>query len=116
MIVLTEGMSSDLVKRFNDFINRKQGHEVKEIGNPNDYGFFRTFYIQAPGIFDKEQGRFVLDDDIIATLNIYNNQVDFCNPATPTNGVIMNNSLQNCISMELECLVDDAKVIEREIL
>jgi hypothetical protein len=116
MTVLTGDMSADLVKKFNDFINRKEGHEVKEIGNANDYGFFRTFYIQAPGIFDKEQGRFVLDDNVITTLNLYNNQIDFCNTATPTNGIIMNNSLQNCISMELECLVDDAKVIEREII
>jgi hypothetical protein len=116
MTVLVEGMSVDLVKKFNDFINRKEGHEVKDIGSANDYGFFRTFYIQAPGVFDKEQGRFVLNDALTATLNLYNNQIDFCSPSTPTNGVIMNSSLQNSISLELECLVDDARVIERDII
>lgn len=116
MTVLTEGMSADLVKKFNDFINRKEGHEVKEVGSANDYGFFRTFYIQAPGVFDKEQGRFVLNDGLIETLNLYNNEIDFCDPSTPSNGVIMNNSLQNSVSMELECLVDDARIIERDII
>jgi hypothetical protein len=116
MTVLTGGMSADSVKKFNDFINRREGHEVKQIGNANDYGFFKTFYIQAPGAFDKVEGRFVIDDDLITTLNTYNGQIDFCSPNTPSNGIIMNNSLQNSVSMEIECLVDDAKVIERQII
>lgn len=116
MTVNGEDVSVDFVKRFNDFINRPEGHEIKQIGNANDYGYFKTFYIQAPGVFDKVQGRFVLNSDLISTLNAYNTHIDFCDPSTPTNGSIMNNSLQNTMSMEVECLVDDARVIDREIL
>jgi hypothetical protein len=116
MTVNGEDVSADYVKRFNDFINRPEGHEIRQIGSANDYGYFKTFYIQAPGVFDKVQGRFVLDSNLITTLNAYNTHIDFCDPATPTNGLIMNNSLQNTMSMEVECLVDDAKVIDREIL
>lgn len=116
MTALTDTMTPENIKKFNDFINKKEGHEIKQIGNPNDYGYFKTFYIQAPGSFDKVQGRFVVDNNLITTLNTYNTQIDFCDPACPTNGSILNTSLQNTISMEIDMLVDDARIIERDIL
>lgn len=116
MTALTDNMDALVVKKFNDFINRKEGHEVKQIGSPNDNGYFRTFYIQAPGSFDRANGRYVIDQQIIDALNEYNTQIDFCDPDTPTNGRILNNSLQHTISMQVEMLVDDARIIERQIL
>jgi hypothetical protein len=109
MIENTEGMSDIFIRRFNEFINRRQGHEIKQIGSANDNGFFRTFYIQAPGTFDKTQGRFVIDDDVIATLNTYNNQIDFCSPSVGANGVLLNLSLQNTIGLKMGLVVDDTK-------
>lgn len=109
MTANTAGMSDIFIRRFNEFINRKQGHEIKQIGSANDNGYFRTFYIQAPGSFDKIQGRFVLDDDVINTLNTYNGQIDFCSPSLGTNGVLLNLSLQNTIGLKMGLVVDDAK-------
>ena len=116
MTVLSQNMTSLNAQKFNEFINRKEGHEIKQIGGANDSGYYRSFYIQAPGYFDKVNGQYALDTTLINTLNEYNTQIDFCDPATPTNGRILNNSLQHTISLKLETLVDDAKIIEREIL
>lgn len=116
MTVLTNNMTELQVKRFNDFINRSEGHEIKQIGSANDSGFFRTFYIQAPGSFDRTVGQYTLDTDMINTLNEYNTQIDFCDPQTPSNGRILNNSLQHTISLQMEMLIDDARIIDREIL
>jgi hypothetical protein len=104
------------VQKFNEFINRKEGHEIKQIGGANDSGFYRSFYIQAPGYFDRVNGQYVLDSGLLNNLNEYNSQIDFCDPNTPTNGRILNNSLQHTISLKLDTIVDDAKIIEREIL
>lgn len=116
MTVVTDGMSDINVRRFNDFINRKEGHEIKQIGGANDNGYYRTFYIQAPGYFDKREGRFVVDDVLINTLNTYNTEFNFCDPEMPTNGRILNNSLQHTISLQVEILVDDARIIDKYIL
>lgn len=109
MTANAEGMNDIYIRRFNEFINRTQGHEIKQIGSANDNGFFRTFYIQAPGTFDKTQGRFVIDDDVITTLNTYNNQIDFCAPEVQSNGVLLNMSLQNTIGLKMGLVVDDTK-------
>lgn len=116
MTVLTGAMSPTAVTQFNEFINRKEGHEIKQVGGANDSGFYRSFYIQAPGYFDKVNGQYALNTTLINNLNEYNGQIDFCDPNTPTNGRILNNSLQHTISLKLDTLVDDARIIQREIL
>ncbi len=116
MTVLNNNMNDFDVQKFNEFINRKEGHEIKQIGGANDSGFYRSFYIQAPGQFDRINGQYVLDSGLINNLNEYNTQIDFCDPNTPTNGRLLNNSLQHTISLKLETIVDDAKIIEREII
>jgi hypothetical protein len=108
MTVLTEGMDDILVRRFNDFINRNEGHEIKQIGSANDNGFFRTFYIQAPGVFNKQEGRFDIDNTVIVTLNTYNNQIDFCAPNIQPNGSMLNLSLQNTVALKITSVIDDA--------
>jgi hypothetical protein len=116
MDVLNENMNDFDVQRFNEFINRREGHEIKQIGGANDNGFYRSFYIQAPGQFDRINGQYVLDTGLINNLNEYNAQIDFCDPNLPSNGRILNNSLQHTISLKLETIIDDAKIFDREIL
>lgn len=108
MTALTAGMNDIYIRRFMNFINRAEGHEIKQIGSANDNGFFRSFYIQAPGVFNMVEGRFDIDNDVISTLNTYNNQINFCDPAVPSNGSMLNLSLQNTMALKITSLVDDA--------
>jgi hypothetical protein len=95
------------LRELNMFINRSEGHEIKQIGQANDNGFFKTFYIEAPGVFDKVLGRFNVNQDCISALNAFNATIDYC-VHQATNGSIMNNSLQNTVTMKLDMLVEDA--------
>lgn len=97
------------------FINKDDGHEIKEVGCANDNGYYKTFYIEAPGYFDKVQGRFTVLSNLIDAMNAYNSTIDW-NIQTMTNGSIMNMSLQNSISMVVKVVVDDARVINQQIL
>ena len=47
------------------FMNDPEGHEVIMIGQPNDSGFFRTFYIQAPGAFDEATGTYAVPNPFL---------------------------------------------------
>ena len=95
------------LRELNMFINRSEGHEIKQIGQANDNGFYKTFYIEAPGLFDKVLGRFNVNQDCITALNAFNATIDFC-VHQAANGGIMNNSLQNTVTMKLDMLVEDA--------
>ena len=95
------------VRALNAFINRQEGHEIKQIGQANDNGFYKTFYIEAPGVFDKVNGRFQVSQESITALNTYNATIDYCT-YQEKNGNIMNNSLQNTVTMKLDMLVEDA--------
>jgi hypothetical protein len=116
MTVMTENMSDTMVRKFNDFINRKEGHEIKQIGGANDSGYLRSFYIQAPGFFDRTQGVYAVDTALTDLLTEYNSQFNFCDPNMTSNGRILNTSLQHTISLKLETLVDDARIIDKSIL
>jgi hypothetical protein len=108
MTALTGDMNDIHIRNFNEFINRKEGHEIKQIGSPNDNGYFRSFYIQAPGTFNKSEGRFDVNNVLIATLNTYNGEINFCDPTVPSNGTLLNLSLQNTVALKLTTIVDDA--------
>lgn len=116
LTVNTSTITESAARKFNDFINRREGHEIKAIGAANENGFFNSFYIQAPGYFDKANGQYIVDNTLIDALNEYNDQIDFSDPETSTNGSILNNSLQHTISFKLKMLIDDAHIIERTIL
>jgi hypothetical protein len=109
----TEGAA---YKRVNDFINRTEGHEIVESGQVNDNGFYRTFYIMAPGTLDKATGRLSLDYTIINTINSFNAQQQEVYGANPTgydaivNGAVCNGSLQNTIAFTLWYEIFDAKI------
>jgi hypothetical protein len=95
------------LRELNMFINRSEGHEIKQIGQANDNGFYKTFYIEAPGVFDKVLGRFNVNQGCIGALNAFNATIDYC-VHQASNGSIMNNSLQNTVTMKLDMLVEDA--------
>ena len=103
---LTAGQDSSHIARFNQFINDPKGHSILEIGDANDNGFYRTFYIRAPGEFDASIGEFVIDEPALAQLQSFNTTFDLTN--NPPNGYILNVSLQNSISMRLEQKVYDS--------
>lgn len=83
---------------FNAFINRREGHEIVEIGQPNDSGFYRTFHILAPGTLDATLGKIVVDQPALDAVQAFN--------VGPTSGLniggdILNASLQNVVGMKV---------------
>jgi hypothetical protein len=105
--VITSTTAPDAAKQLMDYINRREGHEVTDIGCSCENGFFSSFYIRAPGVFDKKQGKFIINQDVIECLNSYNAGIDYRN-VTTSNGSIMNFSLQNTIGLKLEHFISDA--------
>lgn len=97
---ITNAQDSAQISRFNQFINQPTGHEILEIGDANDNGYYRTFYIQAPGSFDSLIGQFVIDEATISQLDLFNQSVDFT--VNSANGYILNVSLQNSVSFRIE--------------
>ena len=83
-----------------EFINRKEGHEILEIGKANENGFFRSFYIDAFLIFDENCGKMVTDKELLDLIHIYNINNVF--DAKKINGTIVNSSLQ----FNMTCKID----------
>jgi hypothetical protein len=70
---------------FNSFLNRAEGHEIVQLGQPNSEGFYRNFYIFAPGSLDQETGKISLDvnqiealKEAIGVVDAFNGTID-CN-------------------------------------
>ncbi len=93
-------------QELDDFINRSEGHDILESGIPNANGFYNSFYIQCPGEFDNITGQFNINNNLINSLTGYD-----C-----SNSYLMNLSLQNSISMTLDMIVDDAKILDTQKL
>jgi hypothetical protein len=98
-------------KRLTDYINKPDGHEILQIGSTNNNGFWRSFYIKAIGTFDKINGKFDTDTDIVNCLNTYNDTINY-NTYTGFNGNILNTSLQNTIGMSIDTLVNSTSHID----
>lgn len=96
------------IKLFNEFINNEEGHEVLETTSANGSGFYNGFYIQAIGTFNDSLGQFTADASLISCLNAYNSQ------SPGASGSLLNMSLQNSISMKLDLIVDDAKILDTQ--
>jgi hypothetical protein len=89
-----------------DYINQKPGHDIVEMGQPNQSGYFRSFYIRAFGVFDSATGSFVLDQSMILSLNAFNASLTFTDPKYK-NGEIINMTLQCVFSFKIdEILID----------
>lgn len=107
----TLGMSDEAIRQLNDFINKPEGHEIIEVGQANDSGFFRNFYILGPGSFDTTEGEFTLDATIISNLNSYNASINF-NTFTGFNGSLINTSLQFSITFKLQVVSTDPGIVD----
>ena len=116
---INNDISKEHILEFNNFINRKEGHKVYESGEPNDNGYYNSFYINGPGAFDNVQGRFVVDQPLMDTLSLFNQYlIDndfFQNNADGSslsdsyeNGYILNMSLQNSVSITVEMYKPDS--------
>jgi hypothetical protein len=109
------------VQMLNEFINRAEGHEIAELGQPNENGFFRTFHIMAPGHLDKVAGKLVVNTRVIDALLAFNEQQE--THADPNlydqrrnNGGVCNMSLQNSMTLTLTHEVADGPVADDERL
>ena len=107
LLPISPSMSLSAIKTLEEYINRKQGHEVIEIGQANDSGFYKYFYIKAPGSFDESCGKFVVDSSLIDCLNAYNATFDFTANPTSTNGALLNMALQCIFSFKIEQIMPD---------
>lgn len=89
------------------FMNASEGHEIMEIGQPNDNGFYRNFYIKGPTIFDQNCGKLVVDKPMLDLIVSFNNS----NTSYPDNGLVINASLQCSLSCEIDVFVGDSSRI-----
>jgi hypothetical protein len=97
------------------FLNRSEGHEIIEIGQPNQSGYYLNFYIQAPRRFDEAIGKYTILINQVEALRTYNTE----NPITPTTkelGYIINMSLQPVISLSLRVATGDAGIVRSELI
>ena len=112
-------ISNEHIEKFNQFINKSEGHTIQNDGEPNENGYYNHFYIKGPGHFDSTQGRFVVDQQIMDTISQFNQHLfdnDFYQQTiaagnTYENGHLLNMSLQNTISMTIEMYQPDSKMM-----
>lgn len=104
---------------FNSFINRIDGHEIIQIGEPNENGFFNSFSIYAPGLFNFETGTFDLETNLTNALTEFNENVGEANDTEDIyadkffqNGYIINMSLQHSISFTINVEELDSKIVK----
>ena len=98
------------IQTFNTYINALEGYDILEMGLPNVFGFYNYFYIQAIGTFSSSIGEFTPSTQLITYLNNYNSAIS----GSIINGSILNMSLQNSISMKIDMIVDDAKILDTQ--
>lgn len=77
------------------FINRQEGHDIVELGEPNDKGYYKNFYIHAPGSFDSTLGQMTIDRGQVDAIREFN-------LVAQATGNVINTSLQNVINMSLK--------------
>lgn len=87
-----------------EFINRREGHEIMQIGAANENGFYRSFLITAVGRFNRIAGAQETNQAVVSVMNAHNDNVQ---NLPEFNGYIMNSSLQNTIGVTLDVLVND---------
>lgn len=98
------GQSSDMER----FLNRAEGHEIIELGQANDNGYYLNFSIRAPGGFNDRVGAFELDTRAIVALNAYNEAAASCTNPVTSHGSILNMSLQATLTMRIHLSSADA--------
>jgi hypothetical protein len=88
------------ISLINQFINRENGHEVTGLGEANDNGYYRTFYIRGPGKFDDLVGSFAIAQEQVDQLVHFNSIYDYdeAHECEIKNGNVMNLSMQYTVS------------------
>lgn len=84
------------------FVNRAQGHDIVQLGKPNDQGFYRSFYILAPGVLDQTLGRVIVDSNILDAVNALGDPNAPASVGSP--GRLLNASLQVAVSLTVGTL------------
>lgn len=110
MTKLTNDQQDSDINSFNNYINNPEGFEIINLASMNANGFYNIFYIYAPGAFNKSIGQYELNSNLITCLNNYNSNL----VTKEINGNIMNFSLQHSISMKLNIIVDDARILDTQ--
>jgi len=110
LIKIREEQTAADIERFNSYINREEGHCVVSLDAANSQGYYKSFWIRAPSVFNEELGMDEVDMDAVQQVKLFNDvlQNDYKEVAT---GYIMNMSLQNSISFRVEQRVHDTTVI-----
>ena len=80
----------------NDFVGRPSGHEIVQLGKPNDQGFYKTFYILAPGVLDQGAGRVIIDANLVGVVQL---MATAGVTVLESPGRLVNASLQNVLSL-----------------
>ncbi|KAG1667149.1 hypothetical protein FOA52_004144 [Chlamydomonas sp. UWO 241] len=86
--------------KINDFINRDEGHDIMQLGEPNEFGFYRNFYVTGPNTFDSVNGKLVVDKNMVDALKNYNLLV--VSSASTGIGAAINTSIQPVIHMTFQ--------------
>lgn len=89
------------------FVCRPQGHEIVQLGNANENGFYKSFYVLGPCVMDQSIGKLVIDKDLVETLKEYN--MATCHHHAE--GQMINLSLQMTISMTIGIDVADRSLL-----
>jgi len=100
--------ASDFTK-MSTFVNRPEGHEIVQLGDANQNGFYKSFYILAPGHLDQTVGKLTVTKLMVDALREYN-----VANLPKINGSIINMSLQVALSMTIDTNVGDMSVLAPE--
>jgi hypothetical protein len=87
-------IEDSIVNALNQFVNRFEGHEITRLGERNDQGFVKSFYILAPGVLDQTAGRVIIDPKMTSAIQALE-------PSSDTRASVINASLQHVITFRL---------------
>lgn len=89
----------------NSYINREYGHEIIFLGDTNEHGYYKTFFIPAPGEFNPDLGRVFVEKNIVDALKTFNES-----NSVPLDVKIINMSVQPVLYFTLS--VESGKVFK----
>lgn len=91
--------------RIMNFINRKEGHEIKLLSSSTKDKMIRSFLIECPGKLNSKTGKFDVDMEMVNRIKKTRDQsFDFQLSPTPI-GALINGNVQPVISFKLKQIV-----------
>jgi hypothetical protein len=97
--------------RLAEWVNRREGHEIHQIGEANEFGFTNNFFISAPGKLDQSIGKLLVDKSLVDALRFYNQTYAIKIPNPILNGKAINTSLQIVLSMTMTLESGDMSIL-----